>query len=132
MTDKCAPGKKLVEGSCYTIDNLKDIAAAYNKEYNDKIRISNNKKVLLQELTGKMHKRFNCDENGNLIGDINKNDNSYTDTNTNSNTKKTSKVMKTMIMIMMLKGVLSLVLGFVLNIIWILALIYFSERIRYH
>jgi hypothetical protein len=87
MTDKCAPGKKLVEGSCYTIDNLKDIATAYNKEYNDKIRISNNKKVLLQELTGKMHKRFNCDENGNdqqkcwnssaLIKGINNNDIKY-------------------------------------------------------
>ena len=70
----------------------------------------------------------NCDENGNSIDDIEINSNS----NSNTNTKKISKVMKNMIMMMTLKGVLSLVLGLLLNIIWILALIYFSKRIRYH
>ncbi len=87
MTSKCAPSKKLTDGSCYSIDNLKDIASAYNKEYSDKIRISDNKKILLQELTGKMHKRFNCDKDGNdqqkcwqsssLIKGLNNNDIKY-------------------------------------------------------
>lgn len=87
MTDKCAPSKKSTDGSCYSIDNLKDIASAYNKEFSDKIKMSNNKKVLLQEITGKMHKRFNCDQNGNdqqkcwqsssLIKGMNNNDIKY-------------------------------------------------------
>jgi hypothetical protein len=33
---------------------------------------------------------------------------------------------------MVMKGVLSLLMGLTLNIIWIVALTYFSKRIKYH
>ena len=29
--DKCAPNKKFKDGSCFTLDNLQEIAMQYNK-----------------------------------------------------------------------------------------------------
>ena len=51
---KCAPSKKFTDGSCFTLDNLKDIALSYNSKNSDKIKITDNKKMLLNELNNKM------------------------------------------------------------------------------
>ena len=61
MTDKCAPSKEYKEGSCFTLENLRDIANEYNKVYRDKISITNNKKSLLRQLTVKMSDKYGCD-----------------------------------------------------------------------
>jgi hypothetical protein len=62
LNAKCAPSKKFSEGSCFTIDSLKKIAENYNEKYDDKVRISNDKKQLLKDLTQKMKSRFECDD----------------------------------------------------------------------
>ena len=60
--DKCAPSKKFKDGSCFTLDNLQEIAMQYNKMYDDIIEIVNDKKKLLRELNNKMKNRYNCSE----------------------------------------------------------------------
>lgn len=62
MADRCAPSKTFSEGSCFTYENLVSIANVYNNNYDDKIKISDNKKDLLIELTHKMKKRFYCND----------------------------------------------------------------------
>jgi hypothetical protein len=62
MVDRCAPSKTFSQGSCFTYENLVSIAEEYNNNYNDKIRISGDKKQLLRELTNKMKKRFDCSD----------------------------------------------------------------------
>lgn len=37
MNDKCAPGTEFTDGSCISVDVLKEMALAYNKEYPDKV-----------------------------------------------------------------------------------------------
>jgi hypothetical protein len=37
MDKKCAPGKKFTEGTCFTLEDLKEIATKYNDNYTDKI-----------------------------------------------------------------------------------------------
>ena len=62
MENKCAPGKKFTDGSCFTLDNLKDIATNYNQAHTDKILIENKtKRELLRELIPKFKKAFDCD-----------------------------------------------------------------------
>ena len=51
---RCAPSKKYIDGSCFTIESLKLIASKYNDINNDKIIISNNKKELVEQLKKKM------------------------------------------------------------------------------
>lgn len=60
--NKCAPGKKYTEGSCFTLDNLKKIAIEYNKSNSDKIKLDNitSKKELLKELNPRFQKKFGC------------------------------------------------------------------------
>lgn len=59
--DKCAPGKHFTNGSCFSLDDLINIALHYNSIYTeDKIDIVHDKKYLLRELTNKMKKRYNC------------------------------------------------------------------------
>ncbi len=60
MADRCAPSKTFTQGSCFTYDNLVTIAEEYNNTYNDKIKLSSDKKELLRELTHKMKKRYSC------------------------------------------------------------------------
>jgi hypothetical protein len=63
MANKCAPGKKFTEGSCFTLENLKDIATNYNQAHTDKISIENKtKRELLKELILKFKKAFDCDD----------------------------------------------------------------------
>ena len=58
--NKCAPGKKYTEGSCFTIDNLKKIAEEYNNNHTDKVTINNNKKYLLRELNNRFQRQYEC------------------------------------------------------------------------
>ncbi len=63
MSDKCAPGKKYTEGSCFTYKNLQAIAEEYNKHNQDKqIRISSyhNKKDLLRVLNDRFQEVDKC------------------------------------------------------------------------
>ena len=61
MDDKCAPGNKYEKGSCYTLDNLINIAIAFNKNFpNEKIILKNDKKYLLKSLSSNMKNKFNC------------------------------------------------------------------------
>ncbi len=60
--DKCAPSKKFKDGTCFTLDNLQEIAMQYNKIHDDTIEIVNDKKMLLRELNNKMKNRYNCSE----------------------------------------------------------------------
>ena len=84
--NKCAPSKKFSEGSCFTLDNLKNIAIEYNKNHSDKIQVDklNNKKDLLRELNGKFKKKYGCGEqeqtcwlNSKLVRGINDRDLKY-------------------------------------------------------
>ena len=62
MVDRCAPSKTFSQGSCFTYENLVSIAEEYNNNYSDKIKINGDKKQLLRELTYKMKKRFDCND----------------------------------------------------------------------
>jgi hypothetical protein len=66
MNNKCAPGKKFSEGSCFTYDNLISIAIEYNNHTDnnkDIIQLDkiNNKKELLRELNTRFQKTYGCD-----------------------------------------------------------------------
>lgn len=61
--DKCAPGKKYTDGSCFTVDNLIDISEYFNKNYpNYSFDIKKDKKYLLKKLTSRMKSEFNCND----------------------------------------------------------------------
>ena len=81
------------------------------------------------------HAIGNCDDNGNPIADIElNNDTKYTTpatANANATKSRFSATISRSISIMMMKGVASLLLGLLLTILWIVALVYFSRRIRY-
>ncbi len=62
MEKKCAPNKKYTDGSCFTLDNLKDIAMQYNQINADMIDIIDDKKTLLRELTKKMKDKYDCND----------------------------------------------------------------------
>ena len=62
MDQKCAPSKRFKDGTCFTLENLKDIAMQYNKKHPDMIEIVDDKKTLLKELTNKMKKTYKCDD----------------------------------------------------------------------
>jgi hypothetical protein len=57
---RCAPTKEYKNGSCFEYDSLVKIAGAYNKKYSDKIRISKDKKDLVEQLEKKLKKE--CDD----------------------------------------------------------------------
>jgi hypothetical protein len=83
--NKCAPGKKYSEGSCFTLDNLKKIAEEYNGKHHDKISITSNKKQLLRDLNTKFQKEYECSDNDHvcwagskLVKDIKDRDINYT------------------------------------------------------
>jgi hypothetical protein len=54
--EKCAPSKKYTDGSCFTLESLKKIATNYNKNNSDKIKITNDKKNLVDQLDNKLSK----------------------------------------------------------------------------
>ena len=60
---RCAPNKKLINGTCYSIEQLKKIANAFNKKNDDKIIYDDNtsKKRLLYRLIIKLSKYTDCD-----------------------------------------------------------------------
>lgn len=60
--NKCAPSKKYTDGSCFTLENLKTIAQEYNKQYTDKIVLSDDKKTLLRELTKRFQNKYDCSD----------------------------------------------------------------------
>jgi hypothetical protein len=60
--NKCAPGKKFTNGSCFTTNDLVKMASHYNKKYTDKIDIIEDKKYLLKELTRRMKQKYNCND----------------------------------------------------------------------
>jgi hypothetical protein len=64
MSDRCAPSKKYSEGSCFTFENLVEIANQFNNQHSNKIKIpsNNNKKLLLKELTSKMMNEYGCSD----------------------------------------------------------------------
>jgi len=64
MDNKCAPGKDYKEGSCFTFDDLKELAEAYNNAHTDKISIDNykTKKALLKELINRFKQQYKCDD----------------------------------------------------------------------
>lgn len=57
---RCAPTKKYKDGSCFEYNSLVKIASAYNKKYNNDIKITNDKKDLVKQLETKLSKH--CDE----------------------------------------------------------------------
>lgn len=82
--NKCAPGKKFTEGTCFTLDSLKKIAEEYNKQNPDKISLTNitSKKQLLRELNPRFQKKYDCDDQtcwlgSKIVKDINDRDIKY-------------------------------------------------------
>jgi len=57
---KCAPNKKYKEKSCFSIDDLKQIAYSYNKLHGNEIKITNNKRHLLEQLIKKIKTKYRC------------------------------------------------------------------------
>lgn len=51
---KCAPAKKYTDGSCFTTDSLKKIATHYNKKYEEKIKITEDKRKLVEQIEDKL------------------------------------------------------------------------------
>jgi|APSaa5957512535_1039671.scaffolds.fasta_scaffold40239_2 hypothetical protein len=80
---KCAPGKSYIDGSCFTIENLVDIAKAYNKAHpNNSFQINKDKKYLLKNLTSRLEKDYNCNHelcwlDTSLIKNLNNNEIEY-------------------------------------------------------
>ena len=80
---KCAPGKKFTEGSCFTVDNLVQIAEEFNKQHPKKsFSIIKDKKYLLKHLTSKLSKNYNCNDeicwlNTSLVKNLNNNEIQY-------------------------------------------------------
>jgi hypothetical protein len=60
MDEKCAPSKTFKDGSCLSVKSLKEIAANYNKKNQDKIKISDDKNDLVEQLEKKLSKT--CDD----------------------------------------------------------------------
>lgn len=59
MTKKCAPSKIFEDGSCIDLEDLKELALAYNKEYPDEqIKLNHN----LDTLNPKKYKKFLASE----------------------------------------------------------------------
>ena len=57
----CAPGKKLVDGSCFSLEQLKKIANSFNNKYESSpIEITDNKRKLLRSLIKNISKQYNC------------------------------------------------------------------------
>ncbi len=64
IMNQCAPGKNYdsVNNTCFSLDDIKKLVKEYNYNYNDVIKISNNKKEMMKQLVTKMKKKFNCDD----------------------------------------------------------------------
>jgi hypothetical protein len=81
MNNKCAPNKKFIEGSCYTLEDLITISKSWNNIHkNNQIKIKNNKKYLLKTLLTRMNSNYNCNNdqicwlNTKVIKNINNNE----------------------------------------------------------
>ena len=60
---RCAPSKKYSEGSCFTFDNLKDIAKQINNKFTSvNINLNQTKKELLKDLTKNLKNKYDCDD----------------------------------------------------------------------
>lgn len=61
MNNKCAPGKKYENGTCFTTENLINIAISLNKKNpKNQIKIIKDKKYLLKNITKNMKNMYNC------------------------------------------------------------------------
>jgi hypothetical protein len=61
--EQCAPGKTYdgENKTCFTLENIRALVVEYNNTYDDRIKISKNKKDMMRQLISKMKKKFNCD-----------------------------------------------------------------------
>lgn len=60
---RCAPGKKYHEGSCFTIEQLKKISKQMNQHFPSlNINTDVDKKTLLRSLTKKIKDKYDCDD----------------------------------------------------------------------
>lgn len=57
---KCAPSKKYIDGSCFTLESLREIAESYNKRNEQKIDLNLPKDKLVDELESKLSNK--CSE----------------------------------------------------------------------
>ena len=63
MEEKCAPGKKYEDGSCFNMKELRKITNAFNDENEDnKISLNLNKEELVKELDEKMEEEYKCED----------------------------------------------------------------------
>jgi len=60
--EKCAPGNKYDNNSCFSLESLKLIAKSYNNLHDDKIEITNDKKQLVKKLTNAFSNKCNDDQ----------------------------------------------------------------------
>lgn len=60
--ERCAPGKKHTDGSCFSKEQLEKITNQVNKHYNMKIDINQPKKNLLRELNKVFKNKYDCDD----------------------------------------------------------------------
>ena len=56
LNNRCAPSKKYVDNSCFTLESLIKIANKYNETHTDKININENKANLVKEIGNKLSK----------------------------------------------------------------------------
>ena len=59
---KCAPGVKYDGRTCFSLKSLQKIAESYNKNYNEKIKITSDKFALLNNLTKKLRNTCKDDQ----------------------------------------------------------------------
>ena len=63
--NKCAPSKSYSDGSCFTLDQLRNMAISFNKFVDakqmdgNKITIDDNKRGLVLQLTNRLEKKCN-------------------------------------------------------------------------
>jgi hypothetical protein len=54
LNNKCAPSKNYTDGSCFTLESLKNIANKYNEINEDKIIINDDKSMMVKQLENKL------------------------------------------------------------------------------
>ena len=60
---RCAPGKKYSEGSCFSLQNLRDIAKQTNNKFSSvNINLNGTKKELLRGITKVLKNKYDCDD----------------------------------------------------------------------
>ncbi len=60
LQTQCSINREFSDGSCFSLQELHEIANDYNNKYNDKIQLFNTKKEMVQELESKL--KSNCSD----------------------------------------------------------------------